>query len=1023
MAQQNDIWGSVRDESGATIANARVSVTNGATNVGRSTTTNLSGVYAFAALQPGTYSLTVEATGFETTRLENLTVAVGAKVTRDVVLVIGSMNQTMTVDAAGIQVNTVDASVSTVVDRQFVANIPLNGRTFQSLLNMVPGAATVATGAYANDAGTITVNGQRAEANYFTVDGVSANTGSTPYRAVGWGSGFSGSAPGTTALGTTQSLVSIDALQEFRAVTSTYSAEYGRTPGGQFSFTTRSGTNDYHGSLFNYFRNDKLDANNWFNNANRLQRPIMRQNDFGGTLAGPLRIPGLYDGKDRTFFFYSYEGLRLRTPQTAVNRAVPSLDLRRNAPSGLEGFLHSFPLPNGADWGNGLALYTGTYSNPGSLDNQSIRADHSFSQMFKVFGRFSDAPSESAARSAARVSQMTRTVTNTRTLTLGSTSIFSAALTNEARYNYTLNSRALAYSLDNYAGSTPWDLSGIPGVGNTGWLWSGYTYGGGDQRTSMTPQVIGQTQQNVTNTLSAVVGRHNMKFGVDYRRLTTPLDLPEFQVTLYMTSEQQMRTNRSNIQVSRYTGPFRPVYQNFSAFVQDEWKAAERFSLSLGLRWDANPAPTDALGNDPYTVDQVSNLSTSRLAPRGTRLWKTQYANFAPRIGAAYRLRDTPGQETVLRSGFGVFFDMGNNQASIGYGGVGLSTSTIFQNAAFPLTRGQLDTVPQPTITTPYAAGVYGGVAAFDPGLKLPYTLQWNFAVEQKLTEAQSLTVSYVGAAGRRMLLTRAYYPAHLGNTNFSSNGTLSVTRNGATSDYSALQAQYHRRLTNGLQAQLGYTWSHAIDEASSNFEVTRLLRGDADFDIRHNLQAAITYDVGGSWSNPILAALLQRWSVDSRIYARTATPINISNTTGIDMINGINQEYQPNLVFGQPVYLYDAAYPGGKRINRAAFATTPLGVQGNLGRNVIRGFGAAQADVAVRRTFVVTERLNLQFRAEAFNVTNRTNFGAINSSLTANASIFGLATGTLNNQLSGLNSLYQMGGPRSIQLALKLQF
>lgn len=1023
QAQNSDLSGTVHDASGAAVSNARVWIQNTATNAERTTATNQAGVYALAALQPGTYSLSVAASGFETNRVENLILEVGAKISRDITLSVGSMTQTVTVDGGGIQVNTVDASVSTVINRQFVENIPLNGRTFQSLLNMVPGTATVPTGSYANDAGTITVNGQRAEANYFTVDGVSANTGSTPYRAVGWGSGFSGSAPGTTALGTTQSLVSLDALQEFRAVTSTYSAEYGRTPGGQFSFTTRSGTNDFHGSLFEYFRNDKLDANNWFNNANNLARPTMRQNDFGGTFAGPVHIPRLYNGRDRTFFFYSYEGLRLRTPQTAVNRAVPSLELRQNAPAGLEGFLNSFPIPNGADWGNGLALYNGTYSNPGTLDNNSIRLDHSFADGFKVFGRFSDAPSESAARSAARVSQSTKTITNTRTLTVGATNILSAAVTNEARYNYTLNSRALGYTLDNFGGSTPWDLNTIPGVGTTGWLWSGYIYGGGDQRTTMTPQVIGQTQHNFTDTISAILGRHNLKFGVDYRRLATPLDLPEFQITLYMTSEQQMRTNRSNIQVSRYTGPFRPVYQNFSAFVQDEWKASNRLNLSLGLRWDVNPAPHDSYGSDPYTVDQIDDLSTSRLAPRGTRLWKTQYANFAPRIGVAYRLRETPGWETVLRGGFGIFFDMGNNQASVGYGGVGLSTSTVFQDAAFPLTRQQLDTVPQPTITTPYAAGVYGGVVTFDPELKLPYSAQWNVAIEQKLGDEQSLTVGYVGSAGRRMLINRVYYPARLNNTNFSTTGTLSITRNGATSDYAALQAQYQRRLSRGLQAQLSYTWSHAIDEASSNFELTRLLRGDADFDIRHNFQAAITYDIGGSWSNPVLAALLKHWSLDSRISVRTATPINVANTTGIDNINGINQEYQPNLVYGEPVYLYDSSYPGGMRINRAAFATTPLGVQGNLGRNVVRGFGSAQGDVAVRREFVMTERLRLQFRAEAFNILNRPNFGTVNSNLTANASIFGLATGTLNNQLSGLNSLYQLGGPRSIQLALRLRF
>ncbi|HEU0123051.1 MAG TPA: TonB-dependent receptor [Bryobacteraceae bacterium] len=1022
-SQQAQLGGVVFDPSRAPVGEARLTLQNVTTNVSRQTVSNLSGAYLLPSIVPGPYRLIVEAAGFERTVVADIKVEVGAKLTQDVQLVVGSLSQTVTVSGNAIHVNTTDASVSTVVDRQFVENIPLNGRTFQSLINMVPGTATVATGAYANDAGNITVNGQRAEANYFTVDGVSANTGSTPYRAVGAGVGFSGSGPGNTALGTTQSLVSIDALQEFRAYTSSYSAEHGRTPGGQFAFTTRGGTNDFHGSLFNYFRNDKLDANNWFNNANRLAKPSMRQNNFGATFGGPLILPKLYNGKNRTFFFYSYEGLRLRTPQTAVNRAVPSLELRRNAPAGLAGFLNSFPTPNGADWGNGLALYTGTFSNPGTLDTHSLRIDHSFTDSFKIFGRYSDSPSESGARSAARVSQMTSTIANTRAVTVGATNIFSPRFSNELRYNYTRNTRSLAYSLDNYDGSTPWDLTQIPGVGLDGWLWSGYIYGGGDQRTSMTPQVIGQEQQNITDSFTAMAGRHSLKFGVDYRRLATPLDLPEFQITLYMTSEEQIRTNRSAIQVSRYTGPFRPVYQNFSAFAQDEWKVTNRLNLSLGVRWDVNPAPKDAYGKDPYTIDQIDNLATAKLAPQGTQLWNTRYANFAPRVGVAYRLREKSGWETILRGGYGIFYDMGNNQGSVGYGGVGLSTSTTFQNAAFPLTRAQLDTVPQPTISTPYAAGVYGGVSAYDPNLRLPYSPQWNVAVEQRLSDLQSLTVSYVGSEGRRMLMNRTYRPNALGNANFSSTGALNITRNGANSDYAALQVQYQRRLSKGFQAQTSYTWSHAIDEASSNFELTRLLRGNADFDIRHNLQVAFTYDIPGAYQHRALSLLLQRWALDSRISARTAMPVNISNTTGFDMANGINQEYQPNLVPGQPIYLYDPAYPGGRRINRAAFATTALGVQGDLGRNVVRGFGSSQADLAVRREFGISERVNLQFRAEAFNLLNRPNFGAINSSLTAAASLFGLSTGTLNSQLSGLNSLYQMGGPRSMQLALKLRF
>lgn len=746
-AQQAEISGFVEDPSGAAITHAVIVIQNLATNVQQEARTNGAGVYTLPGLAPGAYTLNVEAAGFERQVIEGLLLNVAGKVTRNIRLKVGTLDETVTVSGSGLNINTRDASVSTVVDRQFVENIPMSGRTFQSLLSMVPGAAVVGPPSYGNDAGGLTVNGQRAESNYFTVDGVSANTGSTPYRAVGAGVGFSGSSPGNSALGTTQSLVSLDALQEFRAITSTYSAEFGRTPGGQFAFTTRSGTNQFHGSLFNYYRTSDMDANNWFNNANRLAKPEMKQNNFGGTVGGPLDLGGLYRGRDRTFFFLSYEGLRLTTPTTVVNRTVPSLSMRQTAPVALRPWLNAYPLPNGEDLGNGVSFYTGTFSNPSTLDSTSLRLDHSLNNNFKLFGRYSHAPSDTLSRGGI-LSQRVSTISRARTLTLGATNIIGARVSNDFRFNWTSNARSLAYELDSFGGAEPWDLNTIPGVGTDGWLWAGFIYGGGDTRSSMTPQTLDQRQLNVTNTTSAFVGRHTFKVGMDYRRLETPLNLPEFQITLYVTQQQQITNNLMNIQVSRYTGPFNPVFQNFSAFVQDEWKVTPRLTVSLGARWDVNPAPDDANGRQPYTVDQITDLTMTRLMPQGTALWKTTWGNVAPRIGAAYRLRESASWETVLRGGYGIFFDMGNNEAAKGYGGVGLSVSTIFQNAAWPLTRAQLDTVPQPTVTAPYAAGVYGGVEAYDPALKLPLVHQWNVAAEQMLGASQSLTLSYVGVRG-----------------------------------------------------------------------------------------------------------------------------------------------------------------------------------------------------------------------------------------------------------------------------------
>jgi Carboxypeptidase regulatory-like domain/TonB-dependent Receptor Plug Domain len=288
------ISGRVTDQSNAVMPDVEVEVKNVDTGISQLTKTNGDGIYSLAALSPGHYVMSVRKSQFRTVAVTGITFNVQDNLSRNFVLQVGSSAESVTVNGSSIVMNTTDASVSTVIDRQFVANMPLNGRSLQDLLALVPGVALVGNAGNGGNTGPgnggeFTVNGQRTEANSFTVDGVSTNVGTQPGN-FGGGAGFGGGTPAETALGTTQSMVSVDALQEFRATTSTYSAEYGRTPGGQFSFTTRSGTNDWHGSAFDYFRNEALDANNWFNNAATPQVPREkeRQNDFGGVLGGLL---------------------------------------------------------------------------------------------------------------------------------------------------------------------------------------------------------------------------------------------------------------------------------------------------------------------------------------------------------------------------------------------------------------------------------------------------------------------------------------------------------------------------------------------------------------------------------------------------------------------------------------------------------------------------------------------------------------------------------------------------------------
>src|SRR6266481_6101349 len=330
------ISGRVTDPSKAVIVDAKVAGINTGTNARYEGATNGSGEYYLTNLPPGSYRIEIEKTGFQKLIKPYVILHVQDALAIDFVMTVGSVLETITVQTGAPMVNTESAAVSTVIDRTFVDNLPLNGRSFQTLIMLTPGVVLTQT-AY-DDQGQFSINGQRADANYFTVDGVSANFGVTGFTTLVQTAG--GELPALSASGGTNSLVSVDATQEFRIQTSSFAPEFGRTPGGQISIATRSGTNAFHGTLFEYFRNDVLDARDWFVNFNGLPKPQERQNDFGGVFGGPIL-------KDKTFFFFSYEGLRLRQPSTQQT-AVPDNASRQAAPTTMRPYLNAFPVPNGA---------------------------------------------------------------------------------------------------------------------------------------------------------------------------------------------------------------------------------------------------------------------------------------------------------------------------------------------------------------------------------------------------------------------------------------------------------------------------------------------------------------------------------------------------------------------------------------------------------------------------------------------------------------------------------------------------
>ena len=1044
--------GTVEDQNGAAVPGVTVTVVNKGTQLTRETTTNSEGNFTFPLLVPGAYTLRAQGQGFAPAEFSNVVLNVGDNKALQIHLKAGNISEMVQITADAPLINESPA-VGTVVDRQFVGNLPLNGRSFQSLMTLTPGV--VLTKASDTEQGQFSVNGQRANANYFTIDGVGANIGVGITFQPGQASG--GSVPGFNAFGGTNNLVSVDALQEFKVQTSTYAPEFGRQPGGQVSIVTRAGTSNVHGSLFEYFRNDKVDAADWFVNRSGAKKPPLRQNIFGGVVGGPILLPRFgeggrqpwYDGRKRTFFFFSYEGQRVRQP-TFRSTSVPSLTVRQSASSQLQPFLNAFPLPNGALQTNGFATFAAGFSVPLTSNATSIRIDHQVTDKVTVFGRYNYSPSGIVQRGVAGASLNTlNPVTyKTQTLTLGSTQSFNKTTSNDLRINQSRNKSSSSFLLDNFGGAiVPPDSLFLPSFASRESAQFQFQMFGSNGAWYVGRNVGSEQRQfNLVDNLSIVTGSHQIKLGLDYRRLSPIFSARSyFQEVDFFSGPNQVLTGTSDAVGIQAQDRTTATFTNLSTYAQDTWKVNRQLILTYGARYEVNPAPSGINGKDPIAITDANNFVNLAFSPRGTPLYATTYNNIAPRIGVAYEVSQRPGWEMILRGGFGVFYDIGGgaviNAFSSGYP---ITASKNLFGVSFPL-LSSADALP-PTLPPNLPTG---RLFAVDPKLKLPYTYQWNVAAQQSLGANQTFSVTYVGALGRRLLreevVTRGLNPTifTLNPTLFTSTASLFLTRNAATSDYRALQLQFQRRLSKRLPLQIltSYTWARSVDTASNDSTALtptgqvdpRLDLGPSDFDVRHALSGAISFDIPSPAKSSFARALFGNWSIDTNFIARTATPVDVSVQRFITTVF----RFRPNVVDGVPLYLHGPSFPGGKRINPAAFSPpTQLG-PGTLTRNALRGFSVYQIDLTIRRKFNLTERINLQFKADFFNVLNHPNFGDPSGSLGTftpgfaftPSSTFGLSSNTLARSLGtvgtsgGFNSLYQIGGPRSIQFSLKLGF
>jgi hypothetical protein len=1027
------VRGSVSDTTGALLSQAKVLLIDIDRGTQVETESNASGFYTFAGVHPGRYRMEVEKSGFKVVHLVDVVVNVQDNLEENFRLDVGAVSESLTVTAGAATVNTTDASVSTVIDRQFVENLPLNGRSFQSLLFLTPGVTINQNivGNQGDNVGGFVVSGQRGDQNYWIVDGVSASIATTV--SANQGPGVGGTLAATNVMGGTNALVSVDAMQEFRIETSTYAPEFGRLLGGQISIQTRSGTNQFHGALFDYVRNGILDATDWFASNHGIAKAIEKQNDFGGVIGGPIV-------KNKTFFFFSFEGFRLRLPGTFLG-TVPDLAARQAAIPAMQPYLNAYPLPQpGAqEVSPGLVLYAASYSNPTSADAYSIRVDHQLAKNLNLFGRYNEAPSSSPhARGGIALSANTLEATyeSTRTATVGA-AWSRSTIVNDARFNYSSSGGHARYFEDTFGGGTTIPAESVFPSGYTyknAWIAFDTTFGSNNQFIPgyVTPAEF-QHQYNAVDTVAMQKGTHSLKFGVDYRHLSPVIEFAPYILIPIFGSLTDMQNGNTAVTIVINNLPSRVALNNFSAFAQDTWRVTPRLNLTYGLRWDVDFSPTSQTSSKfrGLTGFSTTDLSNLALGPVGSAPYGTRYGNFAPRIGGAYQLSQNPDWGLVLRGGFGVFYGLASTEVGL-IGTYPASGVAVFGGAPFPTPPNMAALPPLVDAPTIQNGQTLSGV---DPHLNLPYALQWNVALEQSLGKAQTLTMSYIGASDKRLLETESV-------TNLPNFVSASLVGNAGTLSYNALQAQYRRALTNGLQALVSYTWSHAIDTGSygsytnGSFANVNVNRGSSDYDLRQVFSMALTYNVPGVKSNTIARAITSGWSTHNVVQVHSAPPVDLTDArfTGLSRQN-TSVLIRPDVVPGQPLYLYGSQYPGGKALNPAAFTDPPVDPvtgfptrQGDLRRNVLRAFGLTEWDFAVHREFTIHEAVKLQFSAELFNVLNHPNFGLFNNIFQPGNVFFGQST-SMQNQLGGnvgwgeQSSLYASGGPRSTQMSLKLVF
>jgi outer membrane receptor protein involved in Fe transport len=1052
------ILGTVTDPNGAVVPHATVTAKNLGTGIERSTTTDDFGNYTLAELQTGTYEIKVQGSGFQIATVSNIVVEVSAERRVDVALAVAGGESTVIV-AANNQVETTNNTLGGTISTREVADLPVNGRDFTKFLVMVPGATGDPSGATDSPGsfGLFSANGNRGRANNFLLDGTDMNDGYRNLPAINEAGVF----------GTPATILPIEAISE-AAILSNFESEYGRNSGAIVNIVTKSGTNSFHGSLFEFFRNNALDARNLFNPKPDPQTAF-RNNQFGGALGGPIV-------RNRTFFYFAYEGQRERvglnsTARVPDPREIAALGGASNPVIAALLARNPWPAPN-----RPLSLFDSTgapnlfVTTRASNDVDSLigKVDHQFNKDNQFTGRYFFGNSNQSfplAILGGNVLPGYNTVTPTRVsvVSLSYLKILSATKVNEARFGYNRFREGFFPEDSSFDPRTIGLNNGIAGPQDFGQPFISVSGFASIGSTLSVPRARVDTNWQALDNFSWKLARHDLKFGYEFRRTFVNAFFDAgYRGRLNFASLDDFLTGTLSGGRSARGDSRRGTFQNsHGGFIQDTFRWRPRLTLNLGVRWDY-------FGVIDEERKRFSNFDPARgLVLEGTggldRLYDRDWNNFSPRIGAAW---DIGGKgKTVVRAGWGLFYDSFSQDFFVGQ----LPFNTFNPGPAYnPVGPSAIlfsfSTVPQIQAGVPiYTDFLDSDVFAVDRNLRTPYVQNFNLNIQRELFRDGVLEVGYVGSNGTKLFRYRdinqppdpAVSTARpFDNGPFApSGGTFFYVNHletTANSNYNALQTSFTLRNRRGWSSMVNYTWSHSIDNASDGQDYvanatqpdnsfrTDHERGNSNFDSRHRFVWSFSYDIPSfSSSHPRLG---EGWQLNGVLVLRSGNPFHLNyNFTGD--FNGTGEFFaRPDLI-GDPF----AGTQGPDRfLNLAAFQTPcTLDAEGvclpgsfhfgTLGRNSLPGPNYRNFDLSLFKTTSITDQVKVQLRVEAFNLFNHPNLSSpLLPSFIADAAFNGLDSQgrgigflpiTVTPDVGIGNPFLGGGGPRNIQVALRLLF